>query len=403
MIEHDSDPGRRRQPHAVNRGLRLGTLAGIEIRLDSSLIIIFALLVSILGGSVFPGWHPEWGTGIAWFTAAAAGILFFASVLLHELAHSMVAKHFGITVPRITLFLFGGLAEIQEEPRTPRTEFLVAVAGPVASLALGLLFTLLANNLAGPEFARLWPEDQEAALAQLSPAATLLFWLGPINILLGLFNLVPGFPLDGGRVLRAAIWWITGDLYRATRMASDAGRLFGWMLMVLGAVQVLSGLILQGLWLLMIGWFLANAASASYRQLLMREALKGVTARDLMRSRFETLHAGMAVADFVDNHLLQSPQILWPVVGEAGQLVGLITLEEVKSIPDADRRHVAVTQVMRTDLSALTLGPDTDASRTMLVLGSHSFPLAVVEDNRVIGLLSQVDAMKWLLLHQTPH
>jgi Zn-dependent protease len=394
-----SSPQRSKPPVSLGRSLHLVTLAGIQIRLDSSLLIIFALLVYILGASVLPTWHPDWGFATKWSTAAVAGIFFFASVLGHELAHSLVAMHFGIPVPRITLFLFGGLAEIGKEPETPRTEFLIAIAGPLTSLFLGLLFSLLASVLAGPDFMELLSKDQAAALATLPPLATLLFWLGPINIVLGLFNLAPGFPLDGGRVLRAAVWWITGDLYRATRVASDSGRIFGWCLMLLGALQALSGTLLQGLWLVLIGWFLANAASASYKQLVVREMFRGITARDLMRSHFETVNVQQSVADFIDNQLLQSPQMLWPVI-EEGNLVGLVSLREVKEIPGEDRPHTIIGQVMRTNLSGSTLPPETDANQAMQALNIHATPLAIVEGNKVIGLLSQADTMKWLVMHQ---
>lgn len=253
-----------------------------------------------------------------------SGLLFFASVLAHELAHSWVARRFGIPVPRITLFLFGGLAEIEREPDTPGAEFLIAIAGPLTSLAIGLVFAFAGTSLAPPEFAQAWTEDPQAAMATLSPLATLLLWLGPVNIVLALFNLVPGFPLDGGRVLRAAVWWISGDRYRATRTASATGQMFGWFLMILGALQALSGIVLEGFWLLMIGWFLSNAASSSYQQMVLREIFKGVTGRDMMRSHFETIDAHQPVADFIDQHLLQSPQTLWPVI-EDGQLIGLLS------------------------------------------------------------------------------
>jgi Zn-dependent protease len=388
-----------RQPPTAGTGLRLGSIFGIEIRLDASLIIIFSLIVYLLGASVFPQWHPEWPASTTWGTAAAAGVLFFASVLAHELAHSLVSRRFGIEVRRITLFLFGGLAEIEEEPREPRAEFMIAIVGPLTSLAIGLFCTYAGRTLAGTDLEALFPQDQGAALAGLSPLATLLLWLGPINIVLGVFNMVPGFPLDGGRVMRAMLWWITGDLARATRIASDSGRVFGWFLMILGVAQAVSGALMQGLWLVLIGWFLSNAASASYRQMVLRDLFKGVTARDLMRSHFETVNAQLRVDEFIDNHLLQSPQLLWPVL-EDGLLIGLVTLQEVKDVPSDDRDIVTLGQVMRTDLAALTLAPETDANRTLLALVTHGTPLAVVEDNRVIGLLAQFDAMKWMQLHQ---
>lgn len=381
------------------RSLKLGSLMGIEIHLDASLIIIFALLVWLLGGEVFPGWHPDWSAGLSWITGFAAGILFFVSLLLHELAHSMVARNFGISVPRITLFLFGGIAEIEDEPNAPKTEFFIAIAGPVTSLLLGVIFSLLASNLAGPEFAEALLEDQKAALAELAPLPTLLFWLGPINIVLGLFNLVPGFPLDGGRVLRAALWWMTGDLDRATRSASEAGRLFGWFLMALGLYQALSGAFVQGLWLLLIGWFLANAATTSYTQLVMRRKFEGYSVRDLMRSHFEITKVDLSVPEFVHGHLLQSAQILWPVL-EEDRLVGFATLEEVKRFSPNEYAKLRVRDIMRTDLEDFTIPPEMSAMAAMRVLSTHSTPLAVVEDNEIVGLLSQADAVKWLALHQ---
>lgn len=396
--EHPHTPAASNPP-PPRRGLRLGTLFGIEVRLDSSLMLIFALLVYLLGANVFPTWHPDWPATTIWITATAAGVLFFASVLAHELAHSLVSQRFGIEVRRITLFLFGGVAEIEEEPREPRAEFLIAIVGPLTSLAIGLFCITLGSSLAGSEFSGALGENQEAALASLSPVATLMLWLGPVNIILGLFNMVPGFPLDGGRVLRAAIWWLTGDLQRATRIASESGRMFGWFLMILGVMQALSGMTFQGLWLVLIGWFLSNAAAASYKQMVVNDVLKGVSARQLMRTHFETVSPQLRLVDFIDGHLLQSSQLLWPVVEEQ-QLVGLVTLQQVRDIPTDDRSLATVGQVMRTDLGALTLSPETDAHHTLQTLGQHDTPMAVVENNRCIGLLAEADAIKWLLLHQ---
>jgi Zn-dependent protease len=320
-------------------------------------------------------------------------------VLAHELAHALVSRRFGIEVRRITLFLFGGLAEMEEEPSEPRAELLIALAGPATSALLGLGFLLLGTVLAGADFTTLLAEDREMAMSSLSPMASLMLWLGPVNVVLAIFNMVPGFPLDGGRVLRALIWWISGDLRRATWVATEAGRLFGWFLVILGIMQALSGAPLQGLWLVMIGWLLSNAASASYKQLIMRDLLKGITARDMMRTHFETVTAQTRVADFIDNYLLQSSQQLWPVL-EDEQLIGLVTLQEVKDTPAQDRDSMTIGQVMRTDLGALSLAPDADANRALLAVSTHSSPLAIVEGNRVIGLLAQADTVKWLLLHQ---
>ena len=379
------------------RSLRLCSLFGIEIHLDSSLLIIFLLIVFILGSSVFPGWHAEWPLFTTWTTAVAAGVLFFASVLAHELAHSLVSRRFGIEVHRITLFLFGGMAEIHREPDQPRAELLIAIAGPITSVVIGLLSTMTGIQLAGEAFAGQLSENGEAALAALSPAATLLLWLGPVNIFLGVFNMMPAFPMDGGRVMRALIWWLTGDLRRATRIASETGRVFGWFLMMMGVLQVFSGVTVQGLWLVLIGWFLSNAASTSYRQLVIKDALKGVTAKAMMRSHFEAVPPGMRLSEFIDEHLLQSAQQLWPVVDE-GDLVGLLTLQQVRPVNREDRPVTTVGQVMDTRLGAATIDAGTDATTAIAALDRRQAPLAVVEHGRVIGLLSQMDATKWLLL-----
>jgi Zn-dependent protease len=394
---------RRKQPaqgYALgSRGWRIGSLFGIDICLDPSLLIIFVLIVYLLGTGVFPTWHPDWDNSTGWLVAVAAAVLFFVSLLAHEMAHALMSRRFGIEVRRITLFLFGGVAEMEDEPREPRAEFLVAIVGPATSLVLGLVFSSIALFMAGPGFADLLAEDSDAALASLSPLASLLLWLGPVNTILGIFNLVPGFPLDGGRVLRAAIWWFTGDLHKATRLASDAGRLFGWAIIILGVAQIVSGMLFQGLWLVLIGWFLTNAASASYRMLILRDLLEGVRARDMMRTHFESVPAQMRVADFVENHLMQSSQLLWPVLEEE-QLIGLVTLDEVRKIPAGDREVTTVGAVMRNDLAALTLAPATEARLVLERLGVSGLPLAVVEGGRVLGLLSAADAAKWMALHQ---
>ena len=392
-------PNRARSTPTPTPGWQAGSLFGIDIFLDTSLLLIFALIVYVLGASVFPQWHPDWSSATRWLAAIAAGVLFFASLLAHELAHALMSRRFGVEVRRITLFLFGGMAEMEDEPREPRAEFMVAIVGPATSLALGFVFILAAVQLAGPEFTDRLVTDREAALAGLSPLATVLFWLGPVNAVLGIFNMIPGFPLDGGRVLRAAIWWLTGDLQRATRVASSVGRMFGWALIFLGVLQAVAGLLLQGLWLVLIGWFLSNAASASYRMLVLRELLEGVRVRDMMRSHFHSIPAQMRVADFVENHLMQSPQLLWPVL-EDERLIGLVTLEDVRSVPPGDRDQATVGQIMQTDVAARTLPPDTEARRAFERLDAGGQPMAVVDGGRCVGLVSAADAAKWLMLHQ---
>jgi Zn-dependent protease len=245
-------------------GFALGRLFGIEVRVDWSLSFIFALIALDLGAGVFPRWHPDWSVALCWGVALTAALLFFASVLAHELSHALVARARGIAVPRITLFLFGGVAELAEEPRTPGSEFLIAIVGPLTSLAIGAGALVATGLLAGP----LLPDmssalESSSLLEQLGPLPTLLLWLGPVNVTLGLFNLIPGFPLDGGRVLRSALWKITGDAAKATRWAARSGQLVAVFMMVGGGMIALGGNAMQGVWLALLGWFLYRAASSS--------------------------------------------------------------------------------------------------------------------------------------------
>lgn len=387
-----------------SQGFTLGRLLGIEIAVDWSLLIIFLLVSFSLSAGVFPAWHPDWSAALCWATGLAAAVLFFVSVLLHELSHAVVGRANGIGFSRITLFVFGGMAHMEGEPPSWRAEFLMAIVGPLTSLALGILFLSIAGLFLGP--GQLDPADPVASLASAGPAATLLLWLGPVNILLGLFNLVPGFPLDGGRVLRAFAWGLTGDMRRATRWASAAGQAFAWLLMATGlamllgiTVPMLGGGPVNGLWLAFIGWFLNSAAVASYRDLVLRQSLSLVPVHRLMRSRLATVPPDMPVQQLVDEFVMATGQRSFPVT-EGDRLVGLVCLSDLK---DADRSHWPDTPVseLMTPLGQLaTVAPSQDAASALDLLTRHEFDqLPVVEDGVLLGLLRRRDVLKWLALH----
>lgn len=405
-MSQDIDPGRgsigRSRRGAAKRrptrgGISLGRLFGIQIRLDFSVIIVFALVVYSLGGGLFPRWHPTWGSALTWSMALAAGLLFFASLLAHEFSHSVVAKRRGIPVPRITLFVFGGISELEREPDTPATEFLIAIVGPAMSAFLGLAFTWLGAAFAGADAAGVL-KDPEAAMANLGPAATLFLWLGPINLMLAFFNLIPGFPLDGGRVLRAILWGISGDLQRATLWASNMGRAFAWTLMGFGVLQSLGGSFVQGIWLLLIGWFLNNAARNSYAQLLVQQAFAELVVGNLMRTHFEVVHPDLTLESFVNELLLRSAQSGWPVV-EGGKAVGLITLDDASAIREGERATQTVRDVMRPIDEHLR--PDVGGRDALRALAeSERDPLPVMQGGAVVGLLHRGDIARWLALHQ---
>lgn len=408
-----TQPGRRPRPARTGtpasdllRGARIGRLAGTEIALDWSLLLIFALITLGLASGLLPRWHPDWSPLLTWSLAIAAAALLIVSVLLHELSHALMARAQGISVPRITLFVFGGVAQMAREPDSPRAEFAIAIVGPLASLAIGVLATLAGSWLAAGSV------DGSAtatldALRRVGPLATLLLWLGPVNLMLGTFNLVPGFPLDGGRVLRALLWWRTGDLERATRWASNAGRGFGWLLIGTGLAMILglrvpvfgTGLI-NGMWIALIGWFLSNAAVASYRQLTIRQALHGVPVAELMRSRFDAIEPQLDLQRLVREHLMQSDQRAFPVMVE-GRLLGLVCLDDVRRVQADHWPDTTVSEVM-TQLDDLwTVGPEHDALEALEKLARREVDQVPVLDDqrRLLGMVRRQDVMRWLSLH----
>ena len=387
----------------MGRGLSLGRVAGIDIRVDWSLMIIFLLISFSLAEGVFPAWHPEWSARLSWGTALGAAVLFFVSVLLHELSHALVGRTQGIDISRITLFIFGGMAHLEDEPDNARSELLMALAGPAASLLLGYAFLLLAEWITGPlEFD---PDHPQAALAALGPLATLLLWLGPVNILLGLFNLVPAFPLDGGRVLRAATWMITGDLQGATRWASRLGQVFAWFLMTVGLlmilglrVPVLGGGLVSGLWIAFIGWFLNTAAVASYGQLMARKVLEDVPVSRLMQTRLTRIAPDMSLRTLIHEHLMTSGQRAFPVE-EDGRLLGLVTLRDLQHRgPDSWERTTAGEVMTHAD-KLVSVAPDQAVLEVLSLLGRQDVnQLPVIEEDRLVGLIRREDLIKWMSL-----
>lgn len=384
-------------------GLRLGRVAGVEVRLDWSLLIVFALIAMALAGGLLPRWHPDWGQTKVLATAIAAAVLFLASILLHELAHAVVGRRLGVEIRRITLFVFGGMAHMEGEPRTWQAELGMAIAGPLASLGLGVLFLILAQVIAGP--IPVDPEDPARSLAQVGPVATLLLWLGPVNIILGLFNLVPGFPLDGGRVLRAVLWGLTGDLTRSTLLAATVGQAFSWVLIGLGfammlglRVPVFGSGALGGLWLALIGWFLGNAARQSWQGRLIEDRLGALPVSRVMHHDFRVVAPDLSVLELVDEGFLALSYRAYPVVAN-GELRGLVSLEDVRRLGRDQWAETRVADIM-TPLDRLhAVGPADSASRALKLLAEQGFnQLPVVDRGRIRGLVTREDILKWLAL-----
>lgn len=393
------------------RGLPLITIAGIEVTVDWSLLIIFALITASLGSGLFPQWHPAWGAVTSWLTALAAAVLFFVSVLAHELSHSLVGRANGVQVKRITLFVFGGMAQIEHEPDRWRAELWMAIVGPATSLVIGVL-CVVAARIGAPLGAAAQAGNVpalERLIVNLDPGRTLLLWLGQINIVLAVFNLVPAFPLDGGRVLRALLWGATGDLRRATRWASALGQAFAWLLIAAG-IAMLLGVSLpyfgsgagNGLWLAFIGWFLNNAALMSYRQVLTRERLHEVPVGRLMLTPLETVWPDMPLDLLVSNFLLRSDQRAFPVL-EGERLAGLICQRDVERIPPAQRHAKSVRELMTPIGQVFVVHADEDAFDVLNLLAQRDInQVLVLEGDRLAGMVRRADILRWLASQGSP-
>jgi Zn-dependent protease len=387
----------------MSKGFGVGKVFGIDIRVDWSWLLIFALTTWNLGSS-FGGLHPDWGPVLAWGVAIAAALLFFASVLLHELAHSLVARARGVPVRSITLFMFGGVSNIQREPHSPGAEFWMAIVGPLTSLVLGGALTVIASIGAG--LLQTVVSSPRQAVAALGPFATLLGWLGSINLTLGLFNLIPGFPLDGGRMLRSLLWALSGDLRRATRWASWAGQGIAW-LMILGGIGMTFGVrvpffgtgVGNGLWLAFIGWFLNSASTQSYQRVVVRDILEGVAVKRMMRDCPPTVLPTISINDLVHEHIMKTDDHAFPVMVN-GELVGLVTLEDVRSLSREQWDGTLVREIMTPAEDLETVGPEVDAAEALNRLASRDVrQLPVLENGTLTGCLRRRDIVKWLQLH----
>jgi len=361
---------------------RIGRLFGIEINVDSSWLIIFGLVTWSLARSYFPQQYPAWGAWLHWTVGVATSILFFASVLAHELAHSLVAIRQGEAVRGITLFIFGGVAEISEEPERPSKEFLMALVGPLSSLVIAAVFALL------------WLLTRNL----VEPVGALARYLAMINGSLAFFNLIPGFPLDGGRVLRAVIWGVSDNLRLATRAASWIGQGVAFLFILAGIWQILGGAWLNGLWIAFIGWFLNNAALTGYRQVVMRDVLGETRVENLKAPTFEAVSPSLTLQRLVDDYVMRRREHAYPVV-EGDQLQGIICLHDVKAVPQERWSETQVSQVMTPWERMVTVSAGDDGNTVLSRLGTHDVhQLPVVEGRRLTGMVHRADVIRYLQL-----
>lgn len=386
----------------MHSGIRIGRLLGIRIFIDWSWIFIFLLVTWSLAAGVFPSLHPEWSMSLLIGLSVAASILFFASVLAHEMAHSLVARARGMPVRRITLFIFGGVSNIEKEAESPGSEFWMALVGPVTSLVLGIIFLVIgfANQNGALSYNR-------QALMQMDPLATLFFWLGPVNLLLAAFNMIPGFPLDGGRVLRSILWKVTGSVRTATRWASGTGQFVAWAFIV-GGIAMAFGIqipffgtgLINGLWLAFIGWFLNNAAVQSYRQVVIDDILDGIHVGKLMNPSVPTVAPEMKVSQFVNDFLMGHGGRAFPVL-QGEQLVGMIALQDVRKVPHDQWETQTVGDIMTPRSNLEVANPDEEVSEALRKLSERDLrQVPVIEGGRLVGLLRRQDILRWLQLQK---
>ncbi len=382
MSDHGQTVPARSAKRATSAA-RLGSILGFEIDIDRSWLVIFFLVFWSLSQAVFPQAAPDLPGGIHVAMGFVGTFLFFASLLAHELSHAVVSRAKSIPIEGFTLFIFGGIARTTREPDTPMDEILIAGVGPVASLVLAGLFWATAVVSTG-----LGAGEAVVAVAQ---------YLAVINFALAVFNMLPGFPLDGGRVFRAVVWRITGDRTRATRWATDAGRLLGTFLMVLGAIQALAGAPLQGLWLAFIGWFLRGLARMSFQQHVLHDLLGDYAAADLMTPDPELVSVRMPLEELVEDRFLKLRYGGYPVEDD-GRLVGLVTLEAVKPLPRGRWGGVTVADVMSPVTECAVLPPGAAVTDVLRAISSPSAGgrVLVVEEGRLIGIISASDVARWM-------
>ncbi len=355
---------------------------GIPIYVDLSWFVVALLISWSLADNLFPASLPGKGVGTYWSLGIAATLGLFASIIIHELAHALVARRFAVPIRGITLFIFGGVAEMEDEPPSARAEFMVAIAGPIASVAVGVLcfgLSALARSVAG--------------------AATVLGFLAGLNLILVVFNMIPAFPLDGGRVLRSLLWQWRRDLPWATRITSSIGSAFGVILIALGLYRALfGGDFIGGLWSFMIGIFLRNAAQMSYRQVVIRRALEGEPVERFMITDPITVSRAIPISDLVRNYIYKHHFKMFPVV-DGDRLLGCVTTRTIKRLPQSEWDRQSVGSIVEPCSPENTIPPDADAMHALARMSkSGRSRLMVVSGERLVGILALKDLLKFLSL-----
>ncbi|OPX19093.1 MAG: site-2 protease family protein [Desulfobacca sp. 4484_104] len=364
--------------------LKLFTLLGFEVRVDLSWIIIAVLITWSLSAGYFPYRYENLSTQTYWLMGIVGALGLFLSIVVHEFSHSLVARGYGIPITGITLFIFGGVAEMEEEPSSPRAEFMMAIVGPITSIIIGVIF---------------YGIHQYGLISGWSvPVNGVIAYLGLINVILAAFNILPAFPLDGGRVLRSILWGWKKNLRWATRISSQIGSGFGMVLILLAVLQILNGNFIAGMWWFLIGMFLRGAAQMSYQRVLTRQNLEGEPVRRFMQTDPVTVPSSLTVAELVDDYIYKYHFKMFPVV-DNGKLIGCITTKQIKEIPREAWSHRTVAEIANRCSEQNTISPETDAVKALgLMSRSAMSRLMVTENGRLVGIIALKDLLNFLSL-----
>jgi len=384
------------------KGFGIGKIFNIKINIDWSWLLIFILVSWNLAASLGQ-LHPEWTIPMSWGLAIAAALLFFISVLAHELAHSVVARAMGVPVRSITLFLFGGVSDIQKEPSSPFSEFMITIVGPLTSFILGWIF--LAMGVGSIMLSNIPATNPATLLSQVDAFETVFIWLGAINILVAIFNLIPGFPLDGGRIVRSILWAVTSDLQKATRWASSLGQTMAWLLILAGIsmvfgvqIPILGTGFINGIWLIFIGWFLQNAAIQSYRKVVIQDILNDIPVKRMMSTHIPIVTGNTSVSVLIDEYIMKSEDQAFIVI-EDDKIAGLVTINDVRRVLPNERTNTTVQDIMTPSKKMIVVAPEEDVSEAFerLQVGDIR-QLPVVQENKIVGFLRRKDIVRWLQL-----
>jgi Zn-dependent protease/predicted transcriptional regulator len=364
--------------------IHLFTLFGFDVGIDFTWVFLAVLVAWSLAAYLFPAYYKGYSQGIYWAMGVAGAIGLFFSIVFHEFWHSVVARRFGLPMRGITLFIFGGVSEMEDEPPNAKTEFLMAIAGPVSSVVLGGIFLLLYRGVA-------------AAKGPMAVGGVLQY-LGWLNVILAIFNMIPAFPLDGGRVLRSILWSVKGDLRWSTRVAAAFGSGFGMLLIILGLLTFITGNIVTGVWYFIIGLFIRGAAQMSYRQVLVRRAFGGETITRFMQTNPITVPPDITVHDLVNDYFYRYHYKMFPVTTDS-TLAGCITSKQIKSLPREEWNLRRVEDVLAPCSIENVIPPDTDAMKALTIMNrTGNSRLMVVDGDRLVGIVTLKDMLKFLSL-----